>query len=1065
MALNSIQNSAILASAGSGKTYALTNRFIYLLHCFEEPERIIALTFTRGAAGEFFQKIVEKLCSAIVDEKQADALASELSINADCERFRYLLKLLLQNMHRLNLQTLDSFFFRIVSAFTLELGLPGTLELLDETNVARTRGEARNQVVQRSGVSSSDLNEFWHAFKLATYGNDTRSVEPIIARFIESLYERYLETPEAIFWGSIDTIWPHGCPWTTTKTTDWEKLANNLLKAMPEDLGKAQKNAFETAAKYVQNYTRDEKLNGLLKNAFAAAADIFSGQASIVVRKELQLNKPLCQALADCLKAIAWHHFRRSLNNTQGVHHILQMYHERYDRIIQQKGKLTFADLTHLLAPRSEHSPMAGLDSTTRQLIDFRLDSQFDHWLFDEFQDTSRPQWQVVANLVDEVIQDSSGQRSFFYVGDTKQCLYLWRNSDDRLFYDIQHQYNAGGAERIVQHPLSTSWRSAPPIIEAVNRVFSDQTAIAATFSTDAAARWARSWQTHKTSPITQKLSGFACWIEAQKEGDSTRDELILKLLNDLNPIERKLSVGILVRKNADANAISDYLRKHSTLPIHNGSTVRPASDNSAGIALIELLQLAAHPGDTRARGFLELIDSSTKGPSLVESAKTFRKHFFETGCGYSVRWAAEQIIAHFPESDTRHHERLQLLIDRAHAFDNETTRDIDSLIEFLKASSKSDTQLEGAVIVETIHKSKGLEYDIVIFANEDKIARNEINICPLKDPAGDTEWLLQPTRKELMQADPNLQKLLDQTTSQRDFGNLCTLYVAMTRAKRGLYMISDLKGAHAASTVHFLQHVLNVEQRTSNKEHRINSGEHSEPSSRAFDVQSSKKFDVQQGSYPILWSTGDADWHLAHKPARPKPQPKVQPEPKSFPPAHPRLQLTRPSTQASTQFPAAHYLELKQTASQFGTLVHEAFEQIEWFTALPTGLDPAVEQTLRNCFAQPDIRALFTQPSKKATVWRERAFSYVEGDQFINGVFDRVVIHKDDHGAITRAEIIDFKTDRIHIRKTLQQAAEHHRPQLEAYRTALSKIVGLEAARVELKLLFTDVPELVHLT
>ena len=75
------------------------------------------------------------------------------------------------------------------------------------------------------------------------------------------------------------------------------------------------------------------------------------------------------------------------------------------------------------------------------------------------------------------------------------------------------------------------------------------------------------------------------------------------------------------------------------------------------------------------------------------------------------------------------------------------------------------------------------------------------------------------------------------------------------------------------------------------------------------------------------------------------------------------------------------------------------------------------------------------------------------------------MVIHKDNHGAITRAEIIDFKTDRIHRGRTLQQAAEHHRPQLEAYRTALSKIVGLEAARVELKLLFTDVPEFVHLS
>ncbi|MFT5826320.1 MAG: ATP-dependent exoDNAse (exonuclease V) beta subunit, partial [Yoonia sp.] len=93
---------------------------------------------------------------------------------------------------------------------------------------------------------------------------------------------------------------------------------------------------------------------------------------------------------------------------------------------------------------------------------------------------------------------------------------------------------------------------------------------------------------------------------------------------------------------------------------------------------------------------------------------------------------------------------------------------------------------------------------------------------------------------------------------------------------------------------------------------------------------------------------------------------------------------------------------------------------------------------------------------------WRERAFSYIEGDQFTNGIFDRVVLHHDATGQISRAEIIDFKTDRIHKSNTIQQATEHHLPQLEAYRKALSKIIGIDAAVIELKLLFTNVPELV---
>ena len=1042
MPLNTVQNSAILASAGSGKTYALTNRFIYLLHHFEQPERIIALTFTRTAAGEFFQKIVDKLCTAAEDETRAAALSRELSITADCSRYGYLLKLLVQNMHRLNLQTLDSFFFRIVSAFTLELGLSGNLELLDEISAARTHNDTRNHIVHRHKALGHELNEFWHAFKQATYGRDARSVERTVSQYTDQLYELYLDTPESVYWGQLDTIWPNGCLWKTSGSTNWNQLADALIAAFPDDLTKAQKKAFNTAAECIRNYGRNEKLNALLSNALAVAPDIFAGQATIKVYKEITLAEPVCRALAHCLKAIAWHHLRRALLNTQGVHRILQTYHNYYDQTTRRSGQLTFADLTHLLAPDAAGSPMGAVDPAIRQLMDFRLDGCFDHWLFDEFQDTSRPQWEVVANLIDEIIQDDSEQRSFFYVGDTKQCLYLWRNSDDRLFHDIQKQYNSNAITRIVQRPLSISWRSAAPIIEAVNTVFSDQSAIAATFSADAAARWSRSWQTHETSPATQALSGFACWLEAQKEESPTRNELILQLLTDLKPNERGLSVGILVRKNADANSIADYLRENCQLPVHNGSAVKPATDNAAGAALLALLQLAAHPGDTLAREHLNLIDTSTPGPTLTKSATALRRRLFSESCENAVRWASEQIAAHLSENDNWHRKRLQQLVDQARAFDNEPQRDIDNLIQFLKASNTGDSQTESAVIIETIHKSKGLEYDVVIFVNEDKTTRSETDICPLQNEAGKTDWILQPIRKELMEADPHLRQLLDQTTSQRDFGNLCTLYVAMTRARRGLYMISDLKGAHKTSTVHFLKQILGNE------------------SQAKFQTSNFKS----QTSYPVLWSTGDPNWHKTFEPSIFKPSPLVKPSKTLFPPAHPRLQLSRPSTRESRTIPVARYFELEQTATNFGTLVHNAFEQIEWFTELPKRLDPKVEQTLQNCFTRPDIRALFTKPSDKAVVWRERAFSYVAGDLFVNGVFDRVVIHKDKNGAIVRAEIIDFKTDRIHAGNTLEQATEHHRPQLEAYRNALARITGINEASIELRLLFTYVPECVRL-
>ncbi len=1041
--MNTLQNIAISASAGSGKTYTLTNRFIYLLHAFEQPERIIALTFTRTAAGEFFHKIIEKLCNAAEAPEKAAALSKELSITADCARYHHLLHLLIRSMHQLNLQTLDSFFFRVVSAFALELGLSGSLNLLDESSESRMRNEVRDSIVHRPGALTHELNEFWHAFKQATYGQEARSVEKIVSDFIEQLYALYLDTPQSERWGQAGTIWPQGCPWTNQSEADWDQLANTLLAALPDDLSASQRKDFEAVALKTRQYPTEEKTNTLLNRALEQADEIFAGQTVLKCGRgknnQAHLNGAACRALADCLRAIVWHHLKRALENTQGVHRILQAYHENYDRIVRRPGRLAFADLTHLLAPDAEGSPMGPVDPIARQLMDFRLDSQFDHWLFDEFQDTSRPQWEVVANLIDEIVQDGSGERSFFYVGDTKQCLYLWRNSDDRLFHDLQAHYNQGGANRIAQQPLATSWRSAPAVLDAVNEVFSDNALIAETFSKDTAERWARAWQTHQASPTTKDRSGFTCWLEAKKDDSPTRNELILKILQDLNPIERGMSVGVLVRKNADANEVADYLRENSQLPIHTGSAIKPGVDNAAGAALLALLSLAAHPGDSHARGYLQLIDVSTDGPALSSAAEALRNRLLSDSNESAVQWAAEQIIAHLPADDTRHRERLNRLIDKARMFDDEERRDIDGLIHFLKNSSGGECHAGDAVIIETIHKSKGLEYDVVILVNEDKIARSEQRISPRLDSAGKADWILEPIKKELMQADPALNQLLDQSTSQRGFGNLCTLYVAMTRAKRGLYMISDLKGAHKGTTVDFLKQRLGTE------------------------AESTALF--PQADYPVLWRTGDPNWYESFEAPSAQPTHNQQPAAPHFPPAHPRLQLARPSSGKSISLAAGKLFDLSEQASDFGTKVHDAFEQIEWLDNTTPDSDSAVKQTLEQCFENNAIRALFTPPQTTSLVWRERAFSYVEGDQFINGIFDRVVIHKDGTGKITAAEIIDFKTDRIHPGNTLEQAAAHHRPQLEAYRTALSKIIGLDEAVIDLKLLFTHVPQLVQLS
>ncbi len=107
----------VRASAGTGKTYELSNRFIALLACGEKPERILATTFTRKAAGEVRERVMRRLAAAALDPREAARLGEAIGKKISCTEAGNLLQAVLKNQHRLNICTLDSFFFSIACSF------------------------------------------------------------------------------------------------------------------------------------------------------------------------------------------------------------------------------------------------------------------------------------------------------------------------------------------------------------------------------------------------------------------------------------------------------------------------------------------------------------------------------------------------------------------------------------------------------------------------------------------------------------------------------------------------------------------------------------------------------------------------------------------------------------------------------------------------------------------------------------------------------------------------------------------------------------------------------------
>ena len=151
--------------------------------------------------------------------------------------------------------------------------------------------------------------------------------------------------------------------------------------------------------------------------------------------------------------------------------------------------------------------------------------------------------------------------------------------------------------------------------------------------------------------------------------------------------------------------------------------------------------------------------------------------------------------------------------------------------------------------------------------------------------------------------------------------------------------------------------------------------------------------------------------------------------------------------------------------AVSFGLAVHNVFEQVEWADdTTPASLEPFRERMpeavaeVERCLADEILAKRLVQPEGDVQLWRESAFDVVTDNEMISGVFDRVHLFAD------RAEIIDFKSDRVGDQASMKKAAERYTPQMTTYRQALAKLTGMAEQKISIRLIFTHTARVVEL-
>lgn len=980
-------NLLVLASAGSGKTYCLSDRVIGLMAGGAEPEKIVALTFTRKAAGEFADAILKKLAETAVDGVKAAEL--EAKFGRGGVDFPELLEKVVRKLPRLTLGTMDGFFAKVVRGFQYELGVTGgRFELVEGEAAEGVKDDLLEGLLDGAyGHALPDEEEFVNVFRRAMAGKEGTRVLEELRDFIQGWHGHFLSGADRE-WGPARLA--------GAALEDWEKNKAGLIAQARRDwpgvvtTDKRQEKAFGAMLDALERHTVGsgslDKATSLLKSVMDAAAG-GGGSLEVSFYKPFTITGLGAQALRDLVGLAARCEFAAALSRTRGVHGVIAAYDGLVENELRKNGKLGFDDVKRLMG-----AWMKGEDARLRrEAVDFRLDASYSHWLLDEFQDTSRDEWNALFPLIDEGMSDD--ESTVFVVGDKKQAIYAWRGGEVGLFDELTRHYGDG----LEVATMAESWRSCPEVLAPVNRVFGDAETMTRLFGAAAASKW--EWENHVSAePLRDPAKAGYSWVEVIG-GDEDKTERVIALLRELGVGEKRISCGVLMNTNKHVRELADALREAGFQVVEEGAR-EPGKDHPVGVLVWQLLRWLADPSDNFAQ---QTVMMSPLRPVLEERFGTAWQAAWEklgglVSEGGFAGMAGEMLAALHGQLGDFGRRRAADLLEALRELDRQGVITAKEAADWIGRMKISQSPGVAAVQVMTVHKSKGLGFDVVILPDvpKDKIP----DFSHYHTVLGKT-WLSAAPAQWARAMIPELREAEERWSVRQSYEAFCKLYVAMTRAKRGLYVFLDTPAKSAddekASLPNWLMSSLGL----------------------------GGDIGVFETGNPN-WTAGIAALERSHAPIS-----------GSLGKAVAKRSRTTPSGQKKHAPDAAK--ARSGEGLRFGTEAHAEFEKIGWLDeAEPVLSDSPAGNCVREALRISEIRALFTKGGRQVSLHREQRIEAVIAGKWMSGVIDRLHIHRDARGDAERIEILDFKTDRV---GSAAELREKYAAQMEAYQEAMAMI------------------------
>ncbi|WP_397445495.1 UvrD-helicase domain-containing protein [Polaribacter sp. R77954] len=807
------------ASAGSGKTFTLVKEYLKVLLTSEDIytfQKVLAITFTNKAAGEMKERVLQNL-EDFADGKTSDLLEiilQEITVDKNTiqERSKKILDVILQNYSAFSITTIDSFTHKIIKSFAYDLGL--TLNFEVEMDAVSLLNEAVDLLISKIGTDKK-LTNILIEYSLDKTDND-KSWD--ISRDLNEFAKILLNEDDV---------------------KHFRKLADKQL----DDFTNLKKKLFLNQKELQKSFQKiGQNCSNLIADNDLETMDFMRGTIPKFFTDIHQkgFNFSFVTRSATIEKAIDNHqYYSKSTSNAiaQTIENIVPEIVDFY-----QKSKDIYGQFVlHKLALKSI-IPLAVLNNINQELetikeennirlnaefnlliadnikdqpapfIYERIGQRFQHYFIDEMQDTSVLQWQNLIPLIDNALAQENS--NLLLVGDGKQAIYRWRGGKAEQFINLgTGEENPFFVEKKIQ-TLNTNFRSYSEVINFNNSFFQHT----ANFLQNDAYK--KLFLEGNQQLENSKKGGYVALDFLQKE-EAKEDEKLKypkKVLEKIHQLKNQFSfndICVLTRTKKDGIAIANYLSENG-IAIVSSETLLLQNSSKVNF-IIDVLQMIQNPSDQETRfevlyflyqhlkvdkpehqfyhQFIKF-DNDSLFTELKKYAVTFNILNFHQNPFYEK---VEAIIRGFQlinSSDAYVQFFLDIVLEQQ--------RKGTSIIDFLEFWELKKDKLSivapesaNAVQVMTIHKSKGLEFPVVIFPCDVDVYRQinpKVWLDKLPDNFEKFDELLVSYNKDLSLVNDRGLAIYNQQREELELDNFNLLYVALTRAVEQLHIITEYK-------------------------------------------------------------------------------------------------------------------------------------------------------------------------------------------------------------------------------------------------------------------------------